>query len=436
MKNHRGSSSPFVLPRRLALGLAGAALALAGISAHGQVFTPNETQASPEQDLIDYEFSLQRGGLTWNDYDGKLWLATVDPVTGLFVPPNGKGLLLDPDSMMFQDAQKTKNGPEFVSMAGGDVIVTTKFNGRHTQGNARISLSAPLTPTSVCSYISADGYWCTNFLGPDVTRMAPYGSKVDNDPAPRITYVDNKGNHYWRELLNPATERPIVGMPPNNYPVRHVVCNDPTKDGVRGIVYPIADATGTPQVFYSNFDVNVPVQLTFDAGTKYEVWMWCAPEFNNELVFYTLVDQVELRVYRYLPSSDTDPQPWKSILSYKVAAGRQIFSPEPFVYNGHSFIFMSQSVRPNTTLRAEVWIASADPANQLFRRITPTNPAVSRTDPEVFITNNGPMIYYNSFTPDVAPNGRLTPCTDPSCSRGVWFADPGLNAWIGQLGRP
>ena len=308
--------------RRLALGLASAALALSGASAPAQTFTPNETLASPQKDLIDYEFSQSRGALTWNDFEGKLWLATINRATGLIVPSNGKGMLLDPDSMKFEDAQITKNGPEFVSMAGGDVIVTTKFDGpRHSAGKARISLTAPLTPSSSCTYISADGLWCTNFLGPDVNRIAPYGSNVDNDPAPRISYVDKNGNHYWRELLNPSTERPIVGMPPNNFPVRHVVCNDPTKPGARGIVYPIADSTGTPQVFYSNFDVNVPVQLTFDAGTKYEVWMWCAPEFNNELVFYTLVDQVELRVYRYQPDSGTDPRPWKAVLSYTADNG-------------------------------------------------------------------------------------------------------------------
>jgi hypothetical protein len=432
MTNDRKASLRGLRAIRWALGLASAALALAGASVAAQTITPNETLASSQPDLIDYEFSQSRGALAWNDYFGKLWLATVDPATGLFVPFDGKGVILDPDSMSFQDAQKTKNGPEWVSMAGGDVVVTTKFAGRHTQGNARIGLSASLTPGSSCTYISADGLWCSNFLGPDVTRMAPYGSKVDNDPAPRITYVDNRGNHFWRELLDPGTERPIVGMPADNYPVRHVICNDPSNPATRGVVYPVEDSTGTPQVFYSNFDVNVPVQLTFDSGTKYEVWMWCAPEFNNELLFYTLVDQVEVRVYRYLPDGDTDPQPWKAVLSYKSDKTRQIYSPEPFVYNGQSFIFMAQSVRPNN-FRSEVWIASADPAHKLFQRITPTAPLVSRTDPEVFITDLGPLIYYNSFTPDVQPSGRPTSCRDPSCSRGVWFSDPGLKDWVAQL---
>ena len=420
--------------RCLASCLASAASMLSAASALAQPFTPNETLASPQKDLIDYEFSQSRGMLTWNDVDGKLWLASVDRATGLIVPSTGKGMLLDPDSMKFEDAQITKNGPEFVSTAGGDLIVTTKFDSpRHSARTARMSITAPLTAISSCTYISADGLWCTNFLPPDRPRIAPYGSNVDNDPAPRITYVDNEGNHYWRELLNPSTERPIVGMPPNNFPVRHVVCNDPTKPGARGIVYPIDDGTGTAQVFYSNFDVNVPVQLTFDSGEKYEVWMWCAPEFNNELVFYTLVDNVELRVYRYQPDSGTDPRPWKAVLRYMADNGHKIWSPEPFLYNGRSFIFMAQTVRPYN-IRSEIWIASADPENMLFRRITPrTEPLVQRTEPEVFITDQGPLIYFNSFTPDVLSNGRPNSCRNPNCSRGVWFADPGLKDWVAQV---
>jgi hypothetical protein len=418
---------------RLAPGLAAAALALFGAAAPAQTFVPNETLASPQRDLFDYEISQSRGMLIWNDVEGKLWLANVDRATGLIVPSTGKGMLLDPDSMKFDDAQITKNGPEWVLAAGGDLIVTTKFDSpRHNARNARISITAPLTPGSVCSYISADGLWCTNFLGPNRIRIAPYGSNVDNDPAPRISYVDNDGNHYWRELLNPGTERPIVGMPPNNFPVRHVVCSDPAEAGARGIVYPIDDGTGTPQVFYSNFDTNVPVQLTFDPGKKYEVWMWCAPEFGNELVFYTLVDNSELRVYRNLPDSPTDPRPWKAVLSYQAPEGNKIWSPEPFVYSGRSFIFMSNTA-PRQNIRTEVWIASADPANPLFRRITPSDPVVQRTDPEVFVTDMGPLIYYNSFTPDVLRNGRLNSCRNPDCSRGVWFADPGLKDWVAGL---
>lgn len=58
---------------------------------------------------------------------------------------------------------------------------------------------------------------------------------------------------------------------------------------------------------------------------------------------------------------------------------------------------------------------------------------VQRTDPEVFITDRGPLIYFNSFTPELLPNGRPNSCRNPDCSRGVWFADPGLKDWVAQI---
>ena len=84
-----------------------------GASASGWV--PNETQVSPTPDLIDFEFSQSRAQLCWNDEIGNLWIGNVDRATGDFVPADGKGILVDPDSMRYADAQKTKNGPEWLS---------------------------------------------------------------------------------------------------------------------------------------------------------------------------------------------------------------------------------------------------------------------------------------------------------------------------------
>ena len=121
---------------------------------------PNETRASPQSDLIDYEFSQSRGMFVWNDCCGKLWIGKVDRSTGRFEPSDGKFMLVDPDSMTYQDARKTKNGPEWVSTSIGDVIVYTRYAGYHTDGNSRIGYAFPMQGPTTCNYISADGYWC------------------------------------------------------------------------------------------------------------------------------------------------------------------------------------------------------------------------------------------------------------------------------------
>lgn len=411
MSKHHPSRTSF--PRRLL------AAALAGLASTGAVlaqgWAPNERQASAQADLIDYEFSQARGQFVWNDSLGNLWLGGVDRATGLFVPPDGHGILIDPDSMTFQDAQKTKNGPEWVRTAAGDVVVHTKYAGRHTDGNSRLGLATE----------NPDGTWTSLIMGPEV-RKAPYGSAVSGDPAPRISYVDNREVHYWRELNNTASERPISDFPASNYPVRHVMCDVPGVAGTRAVLYPVT-VNGVDQVFYRDFDSNTSRQLTFDAGVKYEVWMWCAPEYDNELVFFTLVDQTELRVYRNLPTGPGGQLQWTPVFSQKAPQGNQIFSPEPFTYNGRSYIFMAQSVRPNK-FRSEIWIANIDAGAPLFKRITPAEPLRTRTDPEVFVTSAGPMIYYNRLVPTLTDSGRYKPCRDPGCSDGVWFADSGLGA--------
>lgn len=397
--------------RRAAVLLMG--LSIGAASAWGQTWAPNETLASGQTDLIDYEFSQVRGQFVWNDSLGNLWLGTVNRATGLFVPADGRGVLIDSDSMTFQDAQKTKNGPEWVPGTTGQVVVHTKYKGRHTDGNSRIAYATE----------NPDGTWNSTFLGPDLVRKAPYGSAVMNDPAPRISYVDNREVHYWRELWDPTTEKPISDFPDSNYPVRHVACSVPNVPGARAVLYPVT-VNGVDQVFYRDFDTNVSQQLTFDAGIKYEVWMWCAPELNNELVFFTLVDQTELRVYRNLLQPD-GTRKWTPTFSQKAPTGNQIFSPEPFTWNGKSFIFMAQTVKPNK-FRSEIWIANIDAAAPIFKRITPTEPLRTRTDPEVFMSDSGPLIYYNKLTPTLNDRGQYKPCREPACSEGVWFANPGL----------
>ena len=401
-----GQLRPLGRPRRrIGVVLVPFLVAAWGLASAG--WLPNETQVSAQPDLIDFEFSQSRAQICWNDETGNLWIGNVDRATGAFVPADGKGILVDSASMRFDDARKTKNGPEWVLTAQGDFIVYTKYVGYHTDGNSRLGLAQT----------APNGQWYGGLLGPDYARKGPYGSATPGDPAPRITYVDNSENHYWRELWNQSTEQTLPDIPASNYPVRHVV-------GARALVYPLA-VGAVDQAFYRDLDTGVTQQLTFDAGSKYEIWMWQAPEFGNEFVFMTLVDQVELRLYRKLAGADGQLR-WTAIHSRMAPEGNKIFSPEPFTYAGRSYILMSQSVRPNK-FHSEIWIANIDNATPLFRRISDNSLLRTRTDPEVFITDAGPMIYYNRLIPD---DGllRAKACRSLSCSEGVFRADPGITA--------
>ena len=383
-----------------------AAACAAGV-AGAQTWAPNETQVSSQKDMIDIEFSQSRGQFTWNDEVGNLWIGNIDLATGNFTPVNGKAILVDPDSMRFQDAQKTKNGPEWVMTSQGDHIVYTKYAGRHTDGNSRLGYAYPDTT----------GTWVGGYLDANLSRKAPYGSLVEGDTSPRITYVDNRENHYWRDIWNPASETPIADFPASNYPIYHV-------HGKHAVLYPLT-VDGVDQVFYRDLDSGAVEQLTFDAGNKYQMFMWQAPEFGNEYVFFTLIDETAIRMYRQLPDPTTGTLVWTPIIEHRPPNGYKLYSPEPFTYNGKSYAFMSASPR-EYKFRTEIWIANIDASAPDFRRITDNALVRTRTDPEVFITDQGPMIYYNRLVPDTNSRGKLVSCRKIYCSEGIWRADPGL----------
>jgi len=112
-------------------------------AARAQVFIPNESLVTRQSDLQDPEYSQTRGQITWTDSAGSLWLANVDPVTGLFRPANGKGVQIDADAMTTADLKVVGNGPEWVTTAITDQIVYTKFlaGQPHTMQNARLAVA-------------------------------------------------------------------------------------------------------------------------------------------------------------------------------------------------------------------------------------------------------------------------------------------------------
>jgi len=87
---------------RLARVVCYSAVSALPLVASAQV-APSESLVSAQRDLIDFEFSQSRAAIAWCDKDGNLWTADVNRDTGLFVPSNGKGTLVDADAMTTGD---------------------------------------------------------------------------------------------------------------------------------------------------------------------------------------------------------------------------------------------------------------------------------------------------------------------------------------------
>ncbi len=387
------------------LGLVAATLT-AVVPAQAQ-FTPNETVVSRHRGLVDYEISQSRAKIAWTDPKGDLWLADINPVTGMFEPWHGRGQLIAQNTVanwnMFM-----WNGPEWFGTASGDA-----FNfSYYLPGRPKTAKFVRMAVATV----DANGQWVTQPLQPlDVPRMMHITTRNPGDPNPMLKYLDPDLNHYIRDVKDPSTERVLSFLPPSNKSWRFA-------SGLRALMY-AAPVNGVQQVFQYRVDDDVSEQITTDDGNKDTErtvpWMFRAPEFDNTYVLTTVVDGSEVRVYRKLPD-DAGVRRWTPVHSVTLPDRRIAGSPEWFTYNGKSYLFMV-AYMPGKDYATEVWLTTIDPANPLLRKITPDEPYRVRNDPEVFITTSGPRIYYNRYDPSIDPDHPL--CAD--CSEGVFMANPG-----------
>lgn len=371
-------------------------------------FVPNESLVSPNPGLIDFEFSQSRGRIAWTDTSGNLWLGGVNRDTGAFEPISGMGVKVATGTVSGLNMFKW-NGPEWISMAGGDQISYSYY----LPGKPPVAASTRMA----LAVQDQTGAWVIQPLGPNTPRMTHVASKNAGDTNATIKYLDPALNQYWRNVNDASSEELMTFIPPSNKAWRFA-------SGQRALLYALP-VNGTQQVFRYWLDSKVNEQLTFDAGNKdldrTVPWIWQAPEFGNDFVLSTVVDGSELRIYRPLPGPGGVPQ-WTPIYSGSLPAGTSAGSPEWFTYNGKSYVFMTAYVSPNT-YPTEIWVSSIDAANPLMRRITSKTPLRARNDPEVFITNiGGPYIYYNRYDPSIDPAHPL--CAD--CSEGVFRASAGL----------
>ena len=383
-----------------------AAVALA-VSAPLATAAVTDQQVTPAY-IVDFEFDQAQNRFVFSDRERKMWIGRVDPATGAFVPPDGKGLLIDTDVAFTTDFG---NGPEWVYAAAGKQLVYTRYlpGLPRTPENARVAAA-----------VVENDAWVARLLD-DRAFNFPIGSLNPQDAAPSLTYVSTQQpspGFYWRELARPETEELVPNSAGSVWSRRFV-------EGTRAIVFSSesVDPQGQPmsQAFRYDTQTKVLEQLTFDAGPKSQVFMWRAPEFGGNFVFFTLVNRNELRFYRKIDVNGDGNPVWTAFNSvFAPSWSANIWSPEPFVHGGKSYVTLV--VSPSTAifdLRVPTNVAMVSPRDSALKILTdPRGPKRVRSDPEVYVTQNGPYIYYNSYIPQTG--------TSPGTQNGVWRIDPGL----------
>jgi hypothetical protein len=115
---------------------------------------------------------------------------------------------------------------------------------------------------------------------------------------------------------------------------------------------------------------------------------------------------------------------WNKVYSTSVPVGGIIGSPEPFTYNGKSYVFMTVTMAP-LKYPTEIWVSNIESSNPFLRKISDDSLPRARVDPEMFATRDGAYIYFNRFDPSLSTDG--TPLC-PACSEGIYRAYTGIAA--------
>jgi hypothetical protein len=381
------------------------------------------------RDIVDFEFDWGRDGiqcptcnygagnsrLAYIDDNGSLWVGYVDYHTGFFFPANGQAVLIDDRGVT---AESIGNGPEWMISQRGSELVYSRWADKRPRTFNNLTIGH--------AYITG-GSWIGESVPDTRGFVLPVGSLDLEDPVPLLHYQNfskRKTDVYWRPATKDATPTRL-----------ELGSSDPgvTRRWVPGtnkiiLTYEIPPAEGSQaeqavfrQVYlYSPSDGSME-QLTFEPQSKYWAFMWQAPEYNNDYLFFVMVGSKELHVYRRV-NQGGGVWAWTVINKILMPAETPfITSPEPFVHNGKSWIFFTVSAkRDGHSIRSASHVAMTGivPGASTVRLLTSDESVQHvRRDPEYFITANGPYLYYNRFA--ITGSGDVV-------HEGVFRIDTGL----------
>lgn len=346
-----------------------------GVQAEG-VFVPDDQIISdPSVSLVDPEVDQLNHRITWQSLRNELWVADIDMDTGALTPTNGKGTLIDTN---VAPLTSTLNGPEWAfGLAGSWIVYTDQSVFGYNIAAARQKRT---------------GEWIVGGLKNSLLRSVPLGTPNTNTnkAAKTVYFRHNPQNDSrylaWRNINNPDTEG---------------VFADETTSSARWVedlplIVFTAKRDGFKQVILFDTENMQPSQLTFDPTNKYLPYIWMAPEYG-ELLMMVMLDKTDIGVYRQVGSA------WDLIYLFKLPTTKPfVHSPEPFVYNGQSYILMVAADQlgaggsfPGMPVGpTEIWIAGVDSSQPFFRRIDDPGYEANRLDPEIYITTGDAVALY------------------------------------------
>ena len=310
--------------------------------------------------------------MTWQDPQGGIWLAMLDPLTGL--------LASEPARIGEGGASlgSTYNGPEFgVDRQGWAVYYTQLIDGR---GQA-VRLSADGTHTVLTTGTVHFSPLPTRDAARDSTRLL------------MLRRPPNWGTLLWLDTASPQSEHDLAYLPAR------------TDGDGRWAVGTASLATNAypaypGQMVLLDTDTGAVTVVTGDASVKTAPYAWIAPEADGGLLALAIVDDTQLVVWA--PDGNGG---WREhiALTSPSTGHPYLGSPEPFVAGGRSFVSLTVRDASNQipgVTDSQVWIVGIDPLVRFQERCDDAQlrPA-TRVDPEVLLGDEQAFVYYYAIRP-------------------------------------
>lgn len=363
----------------LSLGVAGDAAAQDGEDDRVVRISPaGEAYIDPE--------ILPGGALLTYQSNGNIYLAALDPATGLFRSGEGKDILIDSGAAR---PIETFNGPEFgIDRDGWALYYAKPHEGEVQIWRATLNPDGTAETTPITS---GDRYQ---------TQLVSRNSRGETVRMAAIQGTWQDGTAVWLDESDPMTVYDISPIEVGVNPVRWI-------DGSYLMTSSERTGPNRGQVTLLDTNTNTKTLITTDAGDKTDPYGWFAPEFGNDLLVLAIVDNSAVAVYR-----DTGGEAWERILTLTPPPGSQydfVASAEPFVVGGRSYmslIIKNAGDNREQFTDSEVWLFNLDddPTTRYAERCDSGEAGLSRSDPEAFIGDEQVYIYYNVIGgPGVTP---------------------------------
>ena len=357
----------------------------------------------------------------WTDRSGNLWLGHLDAQTGAFVPTNGKAELVDTDAAFWKDFG---NGPEWAFSQQDSQLSYT----RYVPGMSRTPSYAGAAMATM-----VDGVWTSGFLPGAIDASITDGSANSALPEPSQASTDPIALVIYKNLAQPLQmfweQMSLTGVSPSPAPfgTESNGISERWVPQTHQLLFLGFAGTIYQQVFWYDTDTNVVEQLTTDPTQKDNAFMFRAPEFADNYVFYTVSGLRQINVYEQT-GSNGDGSPRFALIN-KIKSGDPtqpiISGSEPFINctptcRTYIFLTITSSYHSLHGGANGLAVTNIDPSQPLFEVLTAGDSASTRFDPEYFITANGPYLYY----------GRSKPATasTPALFQGEYYIDMKLGA--------